>query len=192
GAGHRFSDRDRLLLRGTRPAAAGGGTGANQGHIRRPARHRHLRQPLDQRHLGGRRPWRGRRSRRAPSLLRPGGAPHRAADHRHHRAAGDLDDVDPALGAGAPGARRRRRSERPATPSRATGAGSPTIAIARKDWLGFRRDVRRLTRLLPALLLPLGYAVALSQLSRSLSGFWSNVGLVTFLSMFMSSALASP
>jgi hypothetical protein len=86
----------------------------------------------------------------------------------------------------------RRRSERPATPSRATGAGSPTIAIARKDWLGFRRDVRRLTRLLPALLLPLGYAVALSQPSRSLSGFWSNVALVTFLSMFMSSALASP
>jgi len=86
----------------------------------------------------------------------------------------------------------RRRSERPVTPSRATGAGSPTIAIARKDWLGFRRDVRRLTRLLPALLLPLGYAAALSQPSRSLSGFWSNVALVTFLSMFMSSALASP
>ncbi len=86
----------------------------------------------------------------------------------------------------------RRRSERPATPSTATGAGSPTIAIARKDWLGFRRDVRRLTRLLPALLLPLGYAAALSQPSRSLSGFWSNVALVTFISMFMSSALASP
>ena len=86
----------------------------------------------------------------------------------------------------------RRRSERPVAPSKATGAGSPTIAIARKDWLGFRRDVRRLTRLLPALLLPLGYAAALSQPSRSLSGFWSNVALVTFLSMFMSSALASP
>jgi hypothetical protein len=86
----------------------------------------------------------------------------------------------------------RRRSERPRTTSRESGAGSPTIAIARKDWLGFRRDVRRLTRLLPALLLPLGYAAALSQPSRSLSGFWSNVALVTFLSMFMSSALASP
>jgi Putative ATP-binding cassette len=71
-------------------------------------------------------------------------------------------------------------------------AGSPYLAIARKDWLGFRRDVRRLTRLLPALLLPLGYAAALSQPARSLSGFWSNVALVTFLSMFMSSALASP
>ncbi|HSS94677.1 MAG TPA: hypothetical protein VLR46_11900, partial [Candidatus Dormibacteraeota bacterium] len=61
-----------------------------------------------------------------------------------------------------------------------------------KDWLGFRRDVRRLTRLLPALILPLGYAAALSQPARDLGGFWSNVALVTFLSMFMSSALASP
>lgn len=69
---------------------------------------------------------------------------------------------------------------------------SPYLAIAKKDWLGFRRDVRRLTRLLPALLLPLGYAAALSQPARTLSGFWSNVALVTFLSMFMSSALAAP
>jgi hypothetical protein len=94
---------------------------------------------------------------------------------------------------------RRRRavpSSRPSPqPSALRGegeAGSPYFAIARKDWLGFRRDVRRLTRLLPALLLPLGYAAALSQPARSLSGFWSNVALVTFLSMFMSSALASP
>src|ERR1700687_5784233 len=69
--------------------------------------------------------------------------------------------------------------------------GPPYRPIAVKDWLGFRRDVRRLTRLLPALLLPLGYAAALSQPARSLSGFWSNVALVTFLSMFLSSALAS-
>jgi putative ABC exporter len=79
------------------------------------------------------------------------------------------------------------------SPLRGEGrAASPYRAIAIKDWLGFRRDVRRLTRLLPALLLPLGYAAALSQPARSLSGFWSNVALVTFLSMFMSSALASP
>ncbi len=94
---------------------------------------------------------------------------------------------------------RRRRAisgSRPSpqpSPRRGEGAaGSPYRAIAIKDWLGFRRDVRRLTRLLPALLLPLGYAAALSQPARSLSGFWSNVALVTFLSMFMSSALASP
>jgi hypothetical protein len=77
-------------------------------------------------------------------------------------------------------------------PTRWGAQGSPYFAIARKDWLGFRRDVRRLTRLLPAMLLPLGYAAALSQPARNLSGFWSNVALVTFLSMFMSSALATP
>lgn len=89
----------------------------------------------------------------------------------------------------------RRRSARrlsPFQPSPLRGDGNPYIAIARKDWLGFRRDVRRLTRLLPALLLPVGYAAALSQPARSLSGFWSNVALVTFLSMFMASALALP
>ncbi len=93
---------------------------------------------------------------------------------------------------GVPAVSWRRRVARAVTPGAARGAGSPTLAIARKDWLGFRRDVRRLTRLLPALLLPLGYAVALSQPGRSLSGFWWNVALVTFLSMFMSSALAAP
>jgi hypothetical protein len=85
----------------------------------------------------------------------------------------------------------RRKVERP-KPSRARGAGSPALAIARKDWLGFRRDVRRLTRLLPALLLPLGWVAAFSQQGRTLTGFWSNVALLTFLSMFMSSALALP
>ena len=86
----------------------------------------------------------------------------------------------------------RRRSQRQAAPRAARGAGSPALAIARKDWLGFRRDVRRLTRLLPALLLPIGYAVVLSQPGRTLSGFWSDVALLTFLSMFMASALATP
>ena len=72
------------------------------------------------------------------------------------------------------------------------GQSSPYLAIARKDWLGYRRDIRRLTRLIPALLFPIGYAIALSRPSRSLGGFWSNVGLVFFLSLFMSLALASP
>jgi hypothetical protein len=93
----------------------------------------------------------------------------------------------------APAIWRRRSPRRPSPePSLLRGDGNPYIAIARKDWLGFRRDVRRLTRLLPALLLPVGYAAALSQPARSLSGFWSNVALVTFLSMFMASALALP
>lgn len=86
----------------------------------------------------------------------------------------------------------RRKAARQAVATRATGAGSPTLAIARKDWLGFRRDVRRLTRLLPALLLPLGYAAFLSQPSTNLNGFWSNVSLLAILSMFLCGALAFP
>ncbi len=93
----------------------------------------------------------------------------------------------------APSIWRRRSTPRVSPlPSPLRGEGNPYFAIARKDWLGFRRDVCRLTRLLPALLLPVGYAAALSQPARSLSGFWSNVALVTFLSMFMASALALP
>ena len=89
---------------------------------------------------------------------------------------------------------RRRSKGAPVRPSGMSrlGRSSPYHAIARKDWLGYRRDVRRLTRLLPALLLPIGYTVALSQPSRSLNGFWANVSLVAFLSLFMSLALASP
>jgi len=93
----------------------------------------------------------------------------------------------------APAIWRRRSTVRPSPqPYPLRGEGSPYFAIARKDWLGFRRDVRRLTRLLPALLLPVGYAAALSQPARSLSGFWSNAALITFLSMFMASALSLP
>lgn len=89
-----------------------------------------------------------------------------------------------------PPAWRRRGSATVVAP--AAGAGSPVLAIARKDWLGFRRDIRRLSRLLPAILFPIGYAVALSQPARSANGFWTNVLLVAFMSMFMSSSLASP
>ena len=88
--------------------------------------------------------------------------------------------------------RARRRAgtagSRPAT----RGAASPTMAIARKDWLGFRRDIRRLSRLLPALLFPIGYVFAVSRPSRSLNGFWAEVFLVGFMSMFMSTTLATP
>jgi hypothetical protein len=72
------------------------------------------------------------------------------------------------------------------------GAGSPARAIARKDWLGYRRDIRRLSRLLPAFLFPIGYAVSFVRPGRSLGGFWTAVFLVGFISMFMSSALATP
>ena len=86
----------------------------------------------------------------------------------------------------------RRRASAQASRDPGTGAGSPVVAIARKDWLGYRRDIRRLSRLLPAILFPIGYAVALSQPSRNLNGFWTNVLLVSFMAMFMSSSLASP
>ncbi len=85
----------------------------------------------------------------------------------------------------------RRSRQRPAGVARA-GAGSPLRAIARKDWLAYRRDIRRLSRLLPALLFPIGYAFAFSRPSRQLSGFWSEVFLIAFISMFMSTTLGTP
>jgi ABC-2 type transport system permease protein len=72
------------------------------------------------------------------------------------------------------------------------GAASPSRAIARKDWLGYRRDVRRLSRILPAFLFPIGYAVAFLKPARGGSGFWTEVFLLGFITMFMSSALATP
>ncbi len=85
----------------------------------------------------------------------------------------------------------RRSKQRSAGVARA-GAGSPLRAIARKDWLAYRRDIRRLSRLLPALLFPIGYAFAFSRPSRQLSGFWSEVFLIAFISMFMSTTLGTP
>jgi len=72
------------------------------------------------------------------------------------------------------------------------GVASPALAIARKDWLGFRRDIRRLSRLLPALLFPIGYVFAVARPSRGMNGFWAEVFLVGFMSMFMSTTLATP
>lgn len=86
----------------------------------------------------------------------------------------------------------RRRERRPAAQAVGRGAASPALAIARKDWLGFRRDIRRLSRLLPAVLFPIGYVFAVSRPSGSLNGFWSEVFLVAFMSMFMSTTLATP
>jgi hypothetical protein len=71
------------------------------------------------------------------------------------------------------------------------GAASPAQAIALKDWLSYRRDIRRLSRLLPAVLFPIGYAFTFFRPSR-INGFWTEVFLVAFISMFMASALATP
>jgi ABC-2 type transport system permease protein len=84
-----------------------------------------------------------------------------------------------------------RKARRQGVPS-GRGAASPALAIARKDWLGFRRDIRRLSRLLPALLFPIGYVFAVSRPSRGANGFWTEVFLVGFMSMFMSTTLATP
>jgi hypothetical protein len=72
------------------------------------------------------------------------------------------------------------------------GAASPARAMARKDWLAYRRDIRRLSRLLPAFLFPIGYAVAFVRPARGSDGFWTDIFLLGFITMFMSSTLATP
>src|SRR6202171_2787202 len=76
-----------------------------------------------------------------------------------------------------------KRSSANKVPSVAkTGTASPARAIARKDWLGYRRDIRRLSRLLPALLFPIGYGLAFFRPGRSITGFWTEIFLVAFIS----------
>jgi hypothetical protein len=93
---------------------------------------------------------------------------------------------------GGPRAVWKRPAVKEAAPVAARGAGSPTRAIARKDWLGYRRDVRRLTRLVPAFVFPIGYALTFVRPARGINSFWTLVLLVGFISMFMSSTLATP
>lgn len=93
---------------------------------------------------------------------------------------------------GGPQAVWRRSASRVPIAVARRGAGSPTRAIARKDWLGYRRDIRRLSRLLPAFLFPIGYGVTFFRPGRSVNGFWTETFLVAFISMFLSSALATP
>ncbi|HEX3507253.1 MAG TPA: hypothetical protein VHW94_02575 [Candidatus Dormibacteraeota bacterium] len=92
---------------------------------------------------------------------------------------------------GSPQAIWSRKARRPAAPS-ARGNPSPAFAIARKDWLAFRRDIRRLSRLIPALLFPIGYVFAVARPSQRTGGFWAEVFLVGFMSMFMATSLATP
>ena len=92
---------------------------------------------------------------------------------------------------GSPQAIWSRKARRPASRS-VRGNPSPALAITRKDWLGFRRDIRRLSRLIPALLFPIGYLFAVARPSQRMGGFWAEVFLVGFMSMFMSTSLATP
>ena len=93
---------------------------------------------------------------------------------------------------GGPPAIWRRGAAKQAIAVARQGAASPFRAIALKDWLSYRRDIRRLSRMLPAFLFPVGYAFAFLRPSRSITGFWTEVFLVGFISMFMSTALATP
>jgi hypothetical protein len=93
---------------------------------------------------------------------------------------------------GGPQAVWKRSTAGPAVVMAKQGAGSPSRAIALKDWLSYRRDIRRLSRMLPAFLFPIGYALTFFRPSRSINGFWTEVFLFGFIAMFMSSALATP
>lgn len=98
------------------------------------------------------------------------------------------------LGGAAP--RWRVRGARVAPRAGAGRAGrdravSPQLSIAFKDWLTYRRDVRRLSRLLPAVIFLVGYAVILNRPSRGALGFWNDALVVTFVSMFTSMAVAT-
>jgi len=82
---------------------------------------------------------------------------------------------------------RRRKPPRVA----AAGAGSPGFAIARKDWIAYRRDIRRLSRFLPAMIFLLAYAVLLIRPGRGIDLFWNDVFVVAFVSLFMSMMFAT-
>ena len=88
-----------------------------------------------------------------------------------------------------------KRPSRPrspaARPSVPAGAASPELAIARKDWLAYRRDIRRLSRILPGILFLVAYAFVLVRPARGISAFWNDVFLAAFISMFLSMAMAT-
>ena len=92
---------------------------------------------------------------------------------------------------GGAGARWKRRAARPQAPAAPQGTRSPEAAIGRKDWITYRRDIRRLSRLLPAVIFLVGYAVVFNRPQRGIGMFWNDAFLVAFVSMFMSMAVAT-
>ncbi len=81
--------------------------------------------------------------------------------------------------------RSRNRAVSPARAGRA-GRASPGLAIARKDWIVYRRDIRRLSRFLPAFIFLFAYAFVLVRPGNGTDVFWSGVFIVAFVSFFMS------
>jgi ABC-2 type transport system permease protein len=86
--------------------------------------------------------------------------------------------------------KRRSRATPELVRSEASGAASPSLAIARKDWLAYRRDIRRLSRLLPGILFLVAYAFVLVRPTAGAGRFWSDVFLTAFISMFLAMAVA--
>ena len=86
---------------------------------------------------------------------------------------------------------RRPARARQAAYSEGEGAASPGLAIARKDWLAYRRDIRRLSRILPGILFLVVYAFVLVRPNRAVGQFWTDVFLTAFISMFLSMAIAT-
>jgi hypothetical protein len=86
-----------------------------------------------------------------------------------------------------------RRTQRLRQPPREEGYGaaSPALAIARKDWLAYRRDIRRLSRILPGILFLVAYAFVLVRPTRTANPFWSDVFLSGFISLFLAMAIAT-
>jgi Putative ATP-binding cassette len=87
------------------------------------------------------------------------------------------------------GSTRRRRSRAQPSAARATPA-NPMAAIARKDFLGLRRDFRRLAGVLPALGMAVVYAFANS--GHVVGGFWGVVLPIAFVPGFVSLSVAVP
>ena len=86
---------------------------------------------------------------------------------------------------------RRAPRGRPVTRAEGQGAASPGLAIGRKDWLAYRRDIRRLSRLLPGILFLFAYAFVLVRPNRAVGQFWTDVFLSAFISMFLAMAVAT-
>lgn len=83
--------------------------------------------------------------------------------------------------------RRARKPER----SRG-GIASPLLAIAWKDLLSYRRDLKRISRVLPALLFLGAYAFVLARPSDVIDPFWNDVLVATLTTTVASTAIAVP
>ncbi|HEV2140136.1 MAG TPA: hypothetical protein VGT01_03010 [Candidatus Dormibacteraeota bacterium] len=84
----------------------------------------------------------------------------------------------------------RARTKRPDRVA-SRGAASPVLAIVRKDWITYRRDIRRLSRLLPGAIFLVAYAFVIRP-PRGVSSIWGGVFVVGFAVLFLSLLLAGP